>query len=105
MYEERVRLKNIKETCFIKIKYVKEDFDKSYKSVKLLCHNHLNRGNMSKDLLLFMACFGKGTITAVDKELGAFMDGYIENIEENGKERFSGKKVLHSMLKVIKIAV
>ena len=74
-------ISTLKEQLAIDTNCAKEDFDKSTNSVKMLCHNPLKRRNISKDLLLFMACFGKGTVAAVDKELEAFMIKYIENMD------------------------
>lgn len=71
----------LKEQLAIDTNCTKEDFDKSNNSVRILCHNSLKRRNINKDLLLFMACFGKGTVAAVDKKLEAFMTEYIENME------------------------
>lgn len=71
----------LKEQLAIDANCAQEDFDKEANSVKILCHNHLKRRNLSNDLLLFMACFGKGTVAAVDKELEAFMAKYIENMD------------------------
>lgn len=71
----------LKEQLAIDTNCAKEDFDKSNNSVRILCHNPSKRRNISDDLLLFMACFGKGTVAAVDKKLKAFMTAYIENME------------------------
>lgn len=71
----------LKEQLAIDANCAQEDFDREANSVKILCHNHLKRRNLSNDLLLFMACFGKGTVAAVDKELEAFMAKYIENMD------------------------
>lgn len=71
----------LKEQLAIDANCAQEDFDKEANSVKILCHNHLKRRNLSNDLLLFMACFGKGTVAAVDKELEAFMAKHIENMD------------------------
>ena len=71
----------LKEQLAIDTNCAKEDFDKSNNSVRILSHNSLKRRNISNDLLLFMACFGKGTVAAVDKELEAFMTKYIENMD------------------------
>ena len=71
----------LKEQLAIDANCEKEDFDKRNNRVKILCHNHLKRRNISSDLLLFMACFGNGTVAAVDKELEAFMTKYIENMD------------------------
>lgn len=59
----------------------KEDFDKTGNTVRILRHSQLKRRNINSDLLLFMACFGRGTVAAVDKELEAFMTKYIENMD------------------------
>lgn len=71
----------LKEQLAIDANCAQEDFDREANSVKILCHNHLKRRNLSNDLLLFMACFGKSTVAAVDKELEAFMAKYIENMD------------------------
>ncbi len=71
----------LKEQLAVDINCAKEDFDKKENCVKILCHHHLKRRNISKDLLLFMACFGKAAVAAVDKELEAFMTKYIENMD------------------------
>lgn len=71
----------LKEQLAIDANCAQEDFDKEANSVKILCYNHLKRRNLSNDLLLFMACFGKGTVAAVDKELEAFMAKHIENMD------------------------
>ena len=74
-------ISTLKEQLAIDTNCVKADFDKRNNSVKILCHNCLKRRNISDDLLLFMACFGKGTVAAVDKRLEAFMTKYIENMD------------------------
>ncbi|MBD5534244.1 MAG: hypothetical protein HDQ99_00955 [Lachnospiraceae bacterium] len=66
-------ISTLKEQLAIDANCEKTDFDKINNSVKILCHNDLKRRNINNDLLLFMACFGKGTVAAVDKELEAFM--------------------------------
>ena len=74
-------ISTLKEQLAIDTNCVKSDFDKSNNSVKILRHNRFKRRNINNDLLLFMACFGKGTVAAVDKDLEAFMVKYIENID------------------------
>ena len=74
-------ISTLKEQLAIDANCEKADFDKSDNSVKILSPNHLKRRNISNDLLLFMACFGNGTVAAVDKELEAFMVKYIENMD------------------------
>ncbi|MDE6595128.1 MAG: GNAT family N-acetyltransferase [Oscillospiraceae bacterium] len=74
-------ISTLKEQLAIDTNCSKEDFDKIKNSVTILCHNHLKRRNISDDLLLFMACFGKGTVAAVDKELEPFMTKYTENMD------------------------
>ena len=71
----------LKEQLAIDANCTMADFDKTDNSVKILCHNRLKRRNMDNDLLLFMACFGKGTVAAVDKKLETFMAKYIENMD------------------------
>lgn len=71
----------LKEQLAIDANCEKEDFDKRNNCVKILCHNHLKRRNIDKDLLLFMACFGKAAVAAVNQELEAFMAKYIENMD------------------------
>lgn len=74
-------ISTLKEQLAIDANCAKADFDKASNSVKTLCHNCLKRRNISNDLLLFMACFGKGAVAAVDNELRAFMTKYIENMD------------------------
>ncbi len=74
-------ISTLKEQLAIDANCAKEDFDKRNNSVKILRHNKLKRRNIDRDLLLFMACFGNGTVAAVDKELEAFMAEYIENMD------------------------
>ena len=74
-------ISTLKEQLAIDTNCEKADFDKNDNSVKILSPNYLKRRNISDDLLLFMACFGKGTVAAVDKELEAFMVKYIENMD------------------------
>ncbi|MDE5776986.1 MAG: hypothetical protein K2I10_00505 [Lachnospiraceae bacterium] len=74
-------ISTLKEQLAIDTNCSKADFDKRNNSVKILCHNYLKRRNINNDLLLFMACFGKGTVAAVDKELEGFMSKYIENMD------------------------
>lgn len=74
-------ISTLKEQLAIDTNCEKTDFDKSDNSVKILSPNYLKRRNVSDDLLLFMACFGNGTVAAVDKELEAFMVKYIENMD------------------------
>ncbi len=57
-----------------------EDFDKTSNTVKILENSPMRRRNINDDLLMFMACFGKGTVAAVDKVLEPFMIQYIENM-------------------------
>lgn len=71
----------LKEQLAIDTNCAKSDFDKNSNSVKVLSHSSLKRRNINNDLLLFMACFGKGTVAAVDDELVPFMTKYIENID------------------------
>lgn len=71
----------LKEQLAIDTNCAKSDFDKNSDSVKVLSHSSLKRRNINNDLLLFMACFGKGTVAAVDDELVPFMTKYIENID------------------------
>lgn len=59
----------------------KGDFDKRNNLVRLLNHHCKKRRNIPDDLLLFMACFGKGTVAAVDQKLEAFMTKYLEGME------------------------
>lgn len=74
-------LSALKEQLAIDANCAKEDFDKTDNRVTILSNNCLKRRTVSDDLLLFMACFGKGTVAAVDKELEAFMTGYIKNMD------------------------
>ena len=74
-------ISTLKQQLAIDANCEKADFDKSDNSVKILSPNYLKRRNISDDLLLFMACFGNGTVVAVDKELEAFMAKYIENMD------------------------
>lgn len=74
-------ISTLKEQLAIDTNGVKEDFDKQTNRVRLLCHNESKRRNISKDLLFFMACFGKGTVAAVDRQLEPFMTKYVEKME------------------------
>ena len=74
-------ISTLKEQLAIDVNCVKADFDKRDNSVKILCHNDLKRRNINDNLLLFMVCFGKGTVAATGKEMEAFMTKYIENME------------------------
>ncbi len=74
-------ISKLKEQLAIDLNCSKEDFDKKSNTISILCKNHLRRRNINGDLLLFMACFGKGTVAAVDKELEAFMTKYVENMD------------------------
>lgn len=71
----------LKEQLAIDLNCAKEDFDREKNIVKMLSHNCLKRRNISEELVLFMACFGKSTVAAVNDELKEFMTGYIEDIE------------------------
>jgi hypothetical protein len=66
-------LSKLKEQLAIDLNCLKTDFDKNENTVKMLCQNHARRRNIEDDLLMFMACFGKGAVIAVCEEMEAFM--------------------------------
>lgn len=71
----------LKEQLAIDLNCAKEDFDREQNIVKTLSHSWLKRRNISKELMLFMACFGKSTVAAVSDELKEFMAGYIKDMD------------------------
>lgn len=71
----------LKEQLAIDLNCEKEDFDRVNNIVKALSHSRLKRRNISKELMLFMACFGKSTVAAVSDELKEFMTGYIKGMD------------------------
>lgn len=71
----------LKEQLAIDLNCEKEDFDRVNNIVKTQSHSRLKRRNISKELMLFMACFGKSTVAAVSDELKEFMTGYIKGMD------------------------
>lgn len=41
----------------------------------------MKRRNIEDDLLMFMACFGKGTVAAICEEMEAFMTKYVAKMD------------------------
>lgn len=71
----------LKEQLAIDLHCNKYDFDKSTNTVTIWDKNNLKRRNISDDLFMFMACFGKGTVAAVHKEFEAFMIKYLAKMD------------------------
>jgi len=74
-------ISTLKEQLAIDLNCSKTDFDRDINTVKVLCKNNLKRRNINDDLLMFMACFGKGTVVAACEELEAFMTKYVVNMD------------------------
>ena len=74
-------ISRLKEQLAIDLNSAKEDFDKTTNTVTILSNSNFKRRNITDDLFLFMACFGKGAVAAVDKELEVFMTKYLKDMD------------------------
>ena len=71
----------LKEQLAIDLNGGKEDFEREENVVKILSPSPLKRRNINDEVLLFMACFGKAAVAAVNRELEAFMTTYIADMD------------------------
>ncbi len=95
-------ISKLKEQLAIDLNCSKTDFDKNENTIKELCKNHLRRRNIEDDLLMFMACFGKGTVVTICEDMKAFMTKYVAemtgfrcfdmplNVLENELKKYGG---------------
>ena len=71
----------LKRQLAIDLNCKEEDFDRNVNTVTILHEHGPKRRTISDDLLLYMACFGKGTVAAVNAKLEPFVRRHVAELQ------------------------